>query len=98
MAIWFRKMPYYEFECGYCSKYITELRKVGDYDPPICPKCQTKMAKIISPIGAVLYKGAGWHNGEQAKLKRRSKDQGKKFFKRHPDLQDMALKSVDAKP
>lgn len=71
---------------------------MGDYDPPLCPKCQSKMQKIISPVGAVLFKGTGWGNGEQIKLRKRSKDQGKKFFKRHPDLQDMAVKSMDSKP
>ena len=90
-------MPYYEFVCESCEEYKTELRKLGDYDPPVCPKCQSKMEKIISPVG-VLFKGAGWQHGEQTKLRQRSKDQGKKFFKRHPDLQDMAVKSMDSKP
>ncbi len=91
-------MPYYEFECEKCTETIVELRKLGDYDPPACSKCKSKMRKVISPVGAVLYKGAGWNNGEQVKLRKRSKDQGKQFFKRHPDLQERAVKSMDAKP
>ena len=91
-------MPYYEFVCAKCEEYKIELRKIGNYDPPVCPKCQSKMEKIISQVGTILFKGAGWLNGEQTKLRKRSKDQGKKFFKRHPDFQDMAVKSMDSKP
>lgn len=91
-------MPFYEFICEPCEEYKIELRKLGDFDPPVCPQCQSKMEKIISPPGAVLFKGQGWRNGEWTKLRERSKDQGKKFFRRHPDLQDMAVKSMDSKP
>jgi len=90
-------MPIYSWKCERCGFTREELRKVGEYDAPNCVYCaNSKMERVFEPI-AVIFKGAGWINGEQAKLKKRSTEQGKKFFKRHPDLQDWSAKSVAEK-
>lgn len=67
---------------------------MGDCTPPMCPKCDAKMEKVITPVTTIL-KGQGWNHGVYEKLRKRSEDQGTKFFKRHPDLQEMSKKTIN---
>lgn len=89
-------MPIYEFMCfdDYCV--TTEIRKVGDFVPPQCSRCGKLMTKVISPVSFVL-KGSGWNKGEHELLRKRSEDQGKKFFRRHPDKQDLVSETINRK-
>lgn len=78
-------MPIYEFRCERDDIEIEELRKLGDLNPPVCPKCNEKMERIFSsPLITTSEK-------QQTFLKKRSREQNTKFFKRHPKIQEMAL-------
>lgn len=69
-------MPIYSFRCE-CGFEIDELRKMGDFEPPACRYCNTKMEKVFSPNFNVIVGGP---EATQAKLKKRSDEQGKRFF------------------
>jgi len=89
-------MPIYAWKCEKCGFEREELRKVGDDTAPKCVYCNIIMERYLTPITAIL-KGSGWNRGVWTKLRDRSKDQGNKFFKRHPDLQEKAKQSVNEK-
>lgn len=82
-------MPIYEFICYDDETEVEEFRKLGDDKPPKCPTCGTEMSKKFS---AVIGLFQGKKNAEKVseKLRKRSEDQGKKFFRRHPDLLNTA--------
>lgn len=91
-------MPIYSWKCGKCGFEREELRKVGDDTAPNCVYCKNQlMERLFTPVTAIL-KGPGWTRGDYRKLRDRSKEQGKKFFNRHPDYQEKAIESVDKKP
>lgn len=72
-------MPIYSFKCEKCNSEKDELRKMGDYSPPIC--CNEFMIRTFNPISFQTKEGT------LEKVRSRSRNQGKKFFKRHPELQ-----------
>jgi putative FmdB family regulatory protein len=87
-------MPIYSFQCSKCGFIREELRKTGDLTAPKCVYCKEEvMERVFEPV-ATIFKGTGWTNGSQVKIQKRSAEQGKKFFKRHPDMQDWSQKSV----
>jgi putative FmdB family regulatory protein len=88
-------MPIYSFECKKCGAVSDVLRKVSDYTPPDCI-CGKKMERIFTPVSSIL-KGAGWSKGQWSKLRKRSVEQGKKFFRRHPDFQEMGEQKIAEK-
>ncbi len=69
-------MPIYEFQCE-CGLTSEEIRKLGDTEPPNCV-CGKKMERVFSMPVVVI----GGPAATQAKLKKRSDEQGKRFFSR----------------
>jgi predicted nucleic acid-binding Zn ribbon protein len=61
---------------------IEELRKAGDYSACGCPNCGKRMEKLIS-VSNTIFSGPGWSKGTWQKAKKRSQDQGRKFYKKH---------------
>jgi putative FmdB family regulatory protein len=93
-----KKVPIYSWKCEKCGFEREEIRKVGDDTAPKCVYCKDiVMERLFTPVTAIL-KGPGWTRGVYRKVRDRSKEQGNKFFKRHPKLQEMAKRSVDEKP
>jgi putative FmdB family regulatory protein len=86
-------LPIYQFKCKNDGFTREDLRRMGETYSPNCLVCNCKMDYIISNP-AVILKGSGWNHGSREKLKNRSREQGKKFFKRHDDLK---LKSENFK-
>ena len=87
-------MPIYEFICETDGIVKEDLRKVGDCTPPTCDICGQSMNRVFTPVTAIL-KGSGWNKGSWEKVRRRSEDQGKKFFRKHPDKQAMAHEKIN---
>lgn len=87
-------MPLYEWCCEKDGSLHEELRKVGDLIPPMCEICGQPMQRIFTPVTSIL-KGSGWSKGQYEKIRRRSEEQGKKFFHRHPDKQNMVTEKVN---
>ncbi|HEX5055422.1 MAG TPA: zinc ribbon domain-containing protein [Gammaproteobacteria bacterium] len=54
-------MPFYEYECQACGKYLETLQKISE--PPLtdCPECgRPELKKLVSAAGFRL-KGGGWY-------------------------------------
>jgi putative FmdB family regulatory protein len=59
-------MPLYEYECDSCGHRFEQIRKFSD--PPVerCPKCGSRVHKLISSP-AFQFKGTGWYVTDYAK-------------------------------
>lgn len=79
-------MPIYQFQCN-CDAVKEEFRKMGEFYSPDCSICGSKMIYMIG-TPSVILKGQGWNHGSQEKLRNRSREQGRKFFRKHEDLKD----------
>jgi len=90
-------MPIYEFFCYDDETEKEELRKLGDNIPPKCPTCGIEMSKVFSPINAIISKGRDQSVRVSKQLKKRSEDQGKKFFRRYPEHQELVIKNLKEK-
>ena len=91
---WNAKMPIYSFHCEYCGSTKEDLRKVEDYTPPTCSICGKTMSRIFTPVTAIL-KGQGWSKGTYEKIRRRSEQQGNKFFEKHPDKRELVHEKIN---
>jgi len=60
---------------------------MGEVHSPNCSVCGSEMTYVIG-MPSVILSGKGWNHGSQEKLKERSRNQGRKFFRRHEDLKD----------
>ncbi len=63
-------MPFYTFQCRTCNDKKIEMRKMGDYKEPLCPRCaynpeaQGKcemMEKVMSEVSRPRFKGSGFY-------------------------------------
>jgi putative FmdB family regulatory protein len=89
-------MPIYGFICYDDETEVEELRKLGDDKPPKCPNCGVEMSRLFSPV-VNIFQGKSNAEKVSAKLKKRSEEQGKKFFKRHPEFQKMVSETLKDK-
>lgn len=53
-------MPIYEYECRKCGVFDYE-QSIADRPLARCPKCRTKVTKLIS-ASAFHLKGGGWYS------------------------------------
>tara|TARA_B100001113_G_scaffold283790_1_gene238952 strand:- start:991 stop:1200 length:210 start_codon:yes stop_codon:yes gene_type:complete len=69
-------MPMYTFKCRNCSLELEEMRQMGDFKEPLCPKCQydpeaqgkyEKMEKIFKPNAKPGSKDGSWDFGGKSK-------------------------------
>jgi putative FmdB family regulatory protein len=52
-------MPTYEFKCPKCSQLEEKHFGFQDEHKLLCPKCKTKMNKVIGATPAIFH-GGGW--------------------------------------
>lgn len=71
-------MPIYSWKCAECGFLREELRKMGDLESPTCINCNIIMDRLFTPPIVIV----GGPEATQAKLKKRSDEQGKRFFSR----------------
>jgi putative FmdB family regulatory protein len=90
-------MPIYEYKCFSDGEVIEKLQKLsGDDIPPKCPTCGIEMSKVFSPVFSI-FKGRDQSVRVSKQLKKRSEDQGKKFFRRYPEHQELVIKTLKEK-
>ena len=62
-------MPFYTFQCRTCNDKKIEMRKMGDYKEPLCPRCAynpeaqgkyERMEKIYKPNAKPASKDGSW--------------------------------------
>ena len=55
-------MPIYTYRCTNCKKQFEIKQAYDDKEIEICPNCKKKkLKKIISLIGAIIFKGKGFY-------------------------------------
>lgn len=71
-------MPFYTFKCRNCNLEQEELRKMGDFKEPLCPKCcydpeaqgkYERMEKTISNVSKPQFKGSGFYETDYKRAK-----------------------------
>lgn len=85
-------MPIYEFFCEKCGMVAERLKKFEELEKTEerCDSCGEKMVRRISACAVVSRGEQMWE-----KLKKRSIEQGKKFFRRHERLQELSKAYVE---
>ena len=54
-------MPTYEYECTKCSHCFELEQRITDPPRKRCPKCRSKVFRVISGGGGVILKGSGFY-------------------------------------
>ncbi len=54
-------MPTYEYECTKCGYTFEVFQKVNDKPRKRCPKCHSKVRRVISGGAGVIFKGSGFY-------------------------------------
>lgn len=54
-------MPTYEYECTRCGLITEEFKSMSAPRRQRCPKCRSKVERLISGGTGVLFKGSGFY-------------------------------------
>ncbi len=54
-------MPTYEYECTKCGYTFEVFQKVDDVPRKRCPKCHSKVRRLISGGCGIIFKGSGFY-------------------------------------
>ena len=54
-------MPTYEYECTKCKYTFEEFQKITDKPLKKCPKCGSKLRRIITGGIGLIFKGNGFY-------------------------------------
>ena len=67
-------MPTYVYRCDDCNHQFELFQRMSDDPIDTCPNCQSKVRRVIHPVG-VVFKGSGWYiNDSRAKNSTDTKD------------------------
>lgn len=62
-------MPTYEYECTRCELVIEEFKPISAPRRQRCPKCRSKVQRLISGGMGVHFKGSGFYiNDSRSKM------------------------------
>lgn len=60
-------MPTYVYRCDDCGHQFELFQRMSDDPVDTCPECDSKVRRVIHPVG-VVFKGSGWYiNDSRAK-------------------------------
>ena len=54
-------MPTYEYECTKCGLVFEEFKAMSAPKRQRCPKCRSKVNRLISGGTAIMFKGSGFY-------------------------------------
>ncbi len=54
-------MPTYEYKCDKCGHVFEELQSMNDEPLTKCPKCGSKIHRLIGTGAALIFKGSGFY-------------------------------------
>lgn len=60
-------MPTYEYECTKCNYIFEEFQKITDKPLQRCPKCSSKLRRLISGGVGLIFKGSGFYTTDYKK-------------------------------
>jgi putative FmdB family regulatory protein len=52
-------MPTYEYECNECGHRFERFQKMSDQPIERCPRCSSRVRRLIGTGSAILFKGSG---------------------------------------
>jgi putative FmdB family regulatory protein len=53
-------MPTYVYRCDACGHQFELFQRMSDDPVDTCPECESKVRRVIHPVG-VVFKGSGWY-------------------------------------
>lgn len=53
-------MPTYVYQCDDCKHQFELFQRMADDPIDTCPNCQSRVRRVIHPVG-VVFKGSGWY-------------------------------------
>jgi putative FmdB family regulatory protein len=70
-------MPTYEYQCQVCKYNFEEFQKISALPLEKCPKCGSKIRRIISAGGGFLFKGNGFYTTDyrSSEYKKKAKEE-----------------------
>ena len=68
-------MPTYDYECRSCGHSFEAFQKMSDKPLENCPKCGSKVKRLIGAGAGIIFKGSGFYATDY-KHKRQSKPGG----------------------
>ncbi len=54
-------MPTYEYECLCCKHIFEEFQRITDKPLEKCPKCGSKLRRLITGGAGIIFKGSGFY-------------------------------------
>jgi len=54
-------MPTYEYECTHCGHNFEMFQKITDKHIENCPKCKSKVKRLIGSGSGIIFKGSGFY-------------------------------------
>jgi len=57
-------MPTYEYECLKCGYRFEKFQEMKDKPIRKCPKCGSKIRRLIGPGAGVIFKGSGFYEND----------------------------------
>lgn len=54
-------MPTYEYECQKCHHVFEKFQSISDPPAKRCPKCRSKVKKLLSAGAGIIFKGSGFY-------------------------------------
>ena len=62
-------MPTYEYECGKCGYTFEKFQNMTDKPLSKCPKCKSKVKRLIGIGAGFIFKGPGFYATDYRKGK-----------------------------
>ena len=54
-------MPHYDYECKKCGHRFEAFQQITDKPLTQCPKCQSKVKRLIGSGAGLIFKGSGFY-------------------------------------
>ena len=54
-------MPTYDYECSSCGHSFELFQKITDKPLELCPKCNSKVRRLIGSGAGIIFKGSGFY-------------------------------------
>jgi len=54
-------MPTYDYECTHCGNAFEVFQQMNDKVLEQCPKCKSKLKRLIGSGSGIIFKGSGFY-------------------------------------
>ncbi len=60
-------MPTYDYECTKCKNAFEAFQQMSDKHLTKCPKCGSKLKRLIGSGSGIIFKGSGFYSTDYKK-------------------------------